>query len=390
MTAPLALNLATVLVHVVGLALLSGAVAGIVSFLHRWYTRERIPAGLAVLVGVGAVGIWLGTWQTLQPFISGGSQDVLTFSKAVTNTTSFVVAGVTAVGSARIGDWVATDVSALSGAAKLDADVSRIVGTVSRMVTVSIPEHLDDIDGHDTVPAETKDEIAGSSFVFPRGLTLTELEDRLVSRLTEDYGIAHVDVDLTVDGTVEYLAVGGRVVGLGPMLAPGTVAVAVRGDPAFSAGIGDSVAIWRHRKGDDGPRRVTTGEIRGVAGDVVTLAVDEADATKLDTAERYRLLTLPVESRPEQEFATRLRAADETMAVVTVSPGSDLVGVPLGSLDTTVVAVRPDDDGLEVLPPRTRPLAEGDALYIVVRPNRLRKIEQAAGDSDAVRPRAFM
>ncbi len=393
MTPPLALNLATALVHVVGLTVLSGAVAGVVSFLHRWYTHERIPAGLAVLVGVGAVGIWLGTWQTLQPFIVGGGQDVLTFSKAVTNTTSFVVAGVTAVGSARIGDWAARDVAALSGGTQLDADVSRIVGAVGRVVTVSIPEHIDDIDGHDTVPVDKTDEIAGSSFVFPRGLTLAELEDRLVSRLKQDYGIAHVDVELAADGTVEYLALGGRVVGLGPMLAPGTVAVAVRGDPAFRAGIGDSVAVWRHgndEENDSGPRRVTTGEIRGVVGDVVTLAVDKADATKLDNEQRYRLLTLPVESRPEQEFATRLRAADETMAVVTVSSGSDLVGVPIGSLDTTVVAVRPDHDSIEMLPPRTRPLAEGDALYIVVRPNQLRKIEHAAGDGDTIRARGFM
>jgi hypothetical protein len=374
-------SLVVAFVRIVGLGLLSGAAAGVVAFLHRWYTRERVPSGLAVLVGVGAVGIWLGTWRTLQPFLLGGSQDMLTFTNALITVVSFLVAGVTALGSARVGDWTATDVTALTGGPGVD-DVSRLVQTVGRVVTVTFPEHIDDMDGHDTVPSETKAEIAGSSFAFPRGLTVTELRDRLVSRLKDDYDVGHVDIDLADDGRVDYLALGGRVVGLGPLLAPGTVAVAVRADPAFSAGIGDSVAVWR-RDDDDGdetagPTRVTTGEIRGVADDIVTLAVDEVEATKLDSTDRYRLVTLPVESRPEQAFATRLRAADETMAVVTVSPGSDLVGVPVGSLDMTVFAVRPDGDPVEVLPPRSRVLEPGDSLYVVVQPTRLRKIELAA------------
>lgn len=388
MTPALASTLVRAFVHVVGLALLSGAVAGTVAFLYRWYTDERVPNDLAVLVGLGAVGIWLGAWRTLQPLLYGASQDVLTRSNAAITIASFLVAGATAIGSARVGDWMATDMVTLSGTTKRADDVTRIVSAAGRAVTVTLPERIDDIDGHDTVSAETKDEIAGSSFVFPRGLTLGEFRERLVSRLRDDYGIGHVDVDLADDGTVEYLALGGRVVGLGPMLAPGTVAVAVRGDPAFSAGIGDRVAVWR--RGDGGPTRVTTGEIRGVVSDVVTLAVDESEATKLDTTERYRLVTLPVESRPERAFATRLRAADETMAVVTVASGSDLVGVPVGSLDTTVVAIHPEDAPIAVLPPRDRVLESGDSLYIVVEPNRLRKIERVArvdGDSPT---RAFM
>ncbi|WP_231185474.1 TrkA C-terminal domain-containing protein [Haladaptatus sp. DYF46] len=378
----LAASIVDAFVHIVGLGLLSGAAAGAVAFLHRWYTRERVPSGLAVLAGVGAVGIWLGTWRTLQPFILDGSQDMLTFTNALITVVSFLVAGLTALGSVRVGDWAATDMVALTGGTGTD-DVSRLVQTVGRVVTVTLPEHIDDMDGHDTVSSERKAEIAGSSFVFPRGLTVTELRDRIVSRLKDDYGVGHVDIDLTDDGRIDYLALGGRVVGLGPLLAPGTVAVAVRADPAFSAGIGDSVAVWRHDADDDdtddsAPTRVTTGEIRGVVGDVVTLAVDEAEATKLDATHRYRLVTFPVESRPEQVFATRLRSADETMAVVTVSPRSGLVGVPVGGLDMTVVAVRPDGDPVEVLPPRSRVLEPGDALYAVVQPTRLREIEHAA------------
>ncbi|WP_435155365.1 potassium transporter TrkA [Haladaptatus sp. DFWS20] len=363
------------LVQIVGLAILSGTVAGAVAFVHRWYARQRVPAGLAILAGVGAVGISLGTWKALQPFI-GGNSDVLILPEATKNVTSFVVAGVTATVGARIGDRLTTNMAALSGATKLDDDVSRIVGAVGRMVTVTLPENIDDIDGYDAVSDETKATLAGSSFVFPRGITVSELRERVVARLEDDHGIGHVDIDLASDGTVEYLALGSRVAGLGPLLVPGTVAVAIRADPAFSAGAGDFVTVWRH----DGStsERVTTGEIRGVVEDVVTLAVDASEATKFGTAERYRLETLPRQSRPEREFVTRLRSAEETMGVLTVDPESDLVGLPVGSLDATVVAVRPTDGTVETLPLRGRLLAEGDDVYVVAQPTVLRRIERVA------------
>ncbi|WP_227374687.1 hypothetical protein [Haladaptatus halobius] len=375
------------LARIVGLAVLSGAVAGTVAFVHRWYARERVPTGLTVLVGVGAVGIATGTWKTLQLYLPPGNEEVLTLSNAAETVVSFVLAGLTAIVGARIGDRLTTNVAALSGVTKLDDDVSRIVGAVGRVVAITLPETIHDIDGHDAVSSETKDELAGSTFLFPRGLTVAELKERLVARLRDDHGVGYVDIDLAADGTIEYLALGSRVAGLGPMLAPGTVAVVLRADPAFSAGVGDAVAVWR--RDEDGAERVTTGELRGVTEDVVTVAVDATEAEKLDATERYRLVTLPTRDRPEREFATRLRAADETMGVVTVAPGSDLVGVPVGSLDATVVAVRPESGPVEPLPLRSRKFAESDTLYVVARPSLLRRIERAADDRAGEPARAF-
>ncbi len=376
------------LLQIVGLGILSGAVAGAIAFVHRWYARERVPTGLAVLAGVGAVGISLGTWQTLQPFFTVGSRDVLTIPTATKNVASFVVAGLTAVVGARIGDRLTTNVAVLSGATKLDDDVSRIVGAVGHTVTVTLPEIIEDIDGYDAVSDETKEALVGSSFVFPRGITVTELRERIVARLEDDHGVGHVDIDLAPDGTVEYLALGSRVAGLGPLLVPGTVAIAIRADPAFSAGSGDFVAVWRQADDEGRAERVTTGEIRGVADDVVTLAVEASDATKFDADEQYRLETLPRQSRPEREFVTRLQSADETMGVLTVGPESDLVGLPVGSLDATVVAVRPSDGAIETLPLRGRLLSAGDTVYVVAKPTELRRIERfAETDGDVIERR---
>ncbi|WP_049969593.1 hypothetical protein [Haladaptatus cibarius] len=80
-----------------------------------------------------------------------------------------------------LGLYLGALTGALSGATQLDDNVSRIVGAVGRMVTVTLPEPTDDIDGYDAVPDETKETLAGSSFVFPRGITVTELRERVTT-----------------------------------------------------------------------------------------------------------------------------------------------------------------------------------------------------------------
>ena len=223
--------------------------------------------------------------------------------------------------------------------------MSRPVRTVGRVITVTLPEEIGDIDGSDPATDETKAELAGKTLIFPRGLTVAELHDRLIARLKDDYDVAHVDLELADDGSVEYLAIGGRAAGLGPTLPP-----------------------------------------RTVAGDVATLALDQADAAELDDDTRYRLLTLPATPSAEQEFAGLLRAADETMEAVTVAPDSDLVGTTVGAIDATVVAVRPDGQQVEALPDRTRTLSAGDVVYVVARPETLRRVAAAAGGSGTTAP----
>jgi uncharacterized protein with PhoU and TrkA domain len=110
----------------------------------------------------------------------------------------------------------------------------------------------------------------------------------------------------------------------------------------------------------------------------VTLAVDAAEADALDPDTRYRLVTMPVEPRADREFASLLRAAAETLGVVTVTEGSALAGLPIGALDVAVVAVRPSNAPVEALPSRDRTLAPGEAVYAVAEPALLRKLETAA------------
>nr|WP_303646760.1 potassium transporter TrkA [Haloarchaeobius salinus] len=359
------------------------AISLVAAVVYRWYTRERVPEGVSILLGVSAVALVLNTEETLKLVMQPGRDGLPAETTALVTVATFVAAAFGTGLGRRIGDSFASNAFAVTGTAKLDREVSQLVRAVGRVVTVTLPDDIDDIDGYDPVEPEVKEELAGTTFVFPRRITVADLHDRVVTRLKDDYGVGHVDVELEADGSVDYLAVGSRAAGLGPTLAPGTVAVAVTADPANAASPGDVVQLWE-RTAEEGLVRRATGELRATTEkDVVTLAVDETDAETLDDATTYRLVTLPTEPAADREFASLLRAADETMGAVELAEGSELVGRRVGDLDVTLAAIRGPDGGVTATPPRGTELLAGSTLYVVERPEALRRFEARARGEEA-------
>jgi len=366
------------LARIVGVALLAGGVTALVAVVYRWYARLRLPVGLALLVGLGTVAAYLNTTAALGLAIDE-ADGLLQVSTAVRNVATFAAAGAVAVAGGRLGDRVGRVVSVASGVREFDDELGRVVTAVGRAIAVELPAEIDDIEGYDPEPGATKETLAGKTLLFPRGLTVAELRDRLVTRLKDDYGVGHVDLDLEDDGSVSHLALGRRAAGLGPTLAPGTAAVAIRADPPFAASSGDLVQVWT--RGEDSAF-VSLAEFRTKQGDVVTLALDELDARDLDPGDEYRLVTLPAGDRFDREFAGLLRAADETFGVATIGTGSPLVGAPVAAIDATVVALRPAEGAVEAIPPRERTLGVGDTVYVVAKPETLRRIDAAAAGAE--------
>jgi len=368
--------------QLLGVGLGAAAVAALVAMTYRWYVRERVPSGLGILFGLSVVAVYLGTTGALGAVILQ-EEAVLQSSSVFPNLAAF---GIGAVGSkvgARIGDRIGTDLFVATGTRAVDADVSEIVQTIGRVTSVKLPEEIDDIVGYDPIPDETKETLAGRRFLFPRRLRKEELRERLVARLRADYGVGHADIEIGDDGTVDYIAVGSRAAGIGPTLGPTTNAVAIRADPANAASAGDRVQVWRR----DPSERLVTGELRGVSDDVVTVAVDAEDTDTLDPDERYKLATLPVQERPDREFTSLLRAADETMGTAAVAAGSELDGATVDDLGVTVAAITRTDAKPVTIPSLDRVLSAGDVLYAIAKPDALRRLEQAAaapeaGDSD--------
>lgn len=365
--------------RIVVLTAIAGFFGLVIGVAHRWYAKEQVPEGLSVLIGLSVVALYLNTAGALGDII-GGQEDFFAIEAAIFNVVTFFVAAAVAAAAGRLGDRMGVSLFAVSGSKTVDRDVSRLVKTVGRVTTVKVPEEISDIDGYDPVDAATKEKLVGQTLLFPRRLTIEELRNRIIERLKTDYGVGHVDLDLTEEGTIEYLALGSRESGIGPTLPPGSAAVAVKADPANNASPGDSVQLWTAGDTTAGttPQRVTNAELRGTAEDVATVAIDEEEAGKLDPETRYRVVTLPVEPRTDREFAAQLRAAAETMGVVTITEGSDLVNSTVGALDIAVVAVRTTAGDIEAIPTRTRTLSSGETVYAIARPDRLRKLEAGA------------
>lgn len=368
-----AIDLLSGTARLAGLAVLAGAVAALVAAGYRWYVNTRVPVGLAILGGLAIVAIYLNTSTALGQ-VMGGARGLLDLDIALVNIAIFVLATIVSYGGRLVGDRLAREF-ALTGAGEYDQDVGRLVRAVGRAIVVLLPEEIEDIEGYDPVSDGVKEELAGKTFVFPRGLTVDQLRDRLMTRLREDHGIGHVGLDITRDGEVEYLAVGSRAAGLGPTLPPGTAATAITADPPFSASAGDTVQVWST---GENPARQLTAELRAAAGDVVTLATDLADVDDLDPSATYRLVTLPAEVRADREFASLLRHADETMDVVTVAEGSPLAGVPVGAIDFVIIARRPEGGAIEAIPGRSTVIGAGDTLYALARPEALRRLQSAS------------
>ncbi|MFP4628917.1 MAG: TrkA C-terminal domain-containing protein [Halobacteriales archaeon] len=360
-------------VRLVALAALAGAIGLAAAAVYRWYLREELPQGIALLAGASAIALALNTTATLGESI-GGTTDLLDPRAGAFAITAILAGGVACEGGRRVGDVFGARLG-VSWGLGIDAEVSAFVKGVGRVVRVELPETIDDIDGYDPVRPELKADLAGAVLSFPGRLTLEELREAFVTRLNRDHGIGKVDVEFAPDASVEYLAVGRGRAGIGHTLPPGEVAVAIRGDPAYSASPGDQVRIWR--AGDE-PTRVTAGEVRGIVDDVVTVSVPEAAAGDMTAEAGYRLVTHPGGRHVDREFAAILRRADEAVASVAVEPGADLVGRRVAALEVTVLTVEVPDGSVLALPSGEAVLEAGQRVAAIGRPDELRRFEAAA------------
>lgn len=358
---------------VVGLVMAALLVAATVGLLNRLYFHRRAPLGLAMLFSLSVVALYLNVKSALGQVISGTS-DPLAMEAVLYNGGTLLAAALVVPIGVRLGDRVARATS-LAGEAVAERDLGRIVRSAGRVTTIELPEEIVAVPGYEPVAETVRESLAGETFVFPRGLTVGALTERIETRIREDYGVGYVDAEITADGSVEHLGVGGRKAGIGPTLGPGSAAVAIRADPGYAAGPGDAVQLWADE--DSGP--IARGEIRGTAGDVVTVALDATEAPAI-AGGQYRLVTLPASLRPEHEFSRILRAADESMAAITVGDQCGLVGMPIGALTPTILAVKPQGGSVIVVPSHRHVLAVGDVIYAVATPTALRRLEIAAGD----------
>lgn len=372
---------------VVGMAVLSLTAATIVALLYRLIMNEAVPWHVPIIIGMGTVGLWMNTASTIVEFIERTTaQEPLLLQNMVTNSISMLMSGVAAIGGARFGDQLASIVRPVTDAGKVDTHMGKIVQSIGRYITVHLPDvaEIGDIEGYERVSGEVKAEIGDAELLFPRGLTLDQLHKRIVDRLRDDYGVGYVDVELDEEGSITHLAVGNRETGIGPTLPARRGAISIRTAPAPEATPGDKVQVWTNS--ENGAERVATAELRATGDTVATVVMDTKRIGAIDQSRTYDLVTLNMEKRPELEFVSLLRTANEAMESVTVVDGSPLAGLPVGGLRLPVIAIRSAAGTMHTAPPRDHVFDVEDTVYVIGRPDELRKFKIGADPEAHVQP----
>ncbi|MFC7196264.1 cation:proton antiporter regulatory subunit [Halosimplex aquaticum] len=367
----------TALLRILGFGLYASVIAMGFAFIYRGYSTRPLPVGAAVVIGLSFVTTSLNITAVVQSSLIDDTAKIH-YASAAYLLGVFTVGAVTSEVGRRIGDHFACDVFEITRA---DAGgmVARLVQSAGLIVEVTLPETVDDIDGYPAVDDGVKRALAGRTVRFPRRLSDADLEDRLATRLERDFGVGHVHAEIESDLTVSSLAVGARPSGIGPSLPPGTVALAIEGDPSPDASTGDPVEVWID--GDDGGRLVATGKFRATVGDVATITVGTDDAEAFDPDGSYRLVTRPDTANDVNELVATVWEAEETVTAVTVEEGDALQGEFVDWLPVSVLVVVRDGEPIP-FPAENETLDVGDTVYVLGTPAGLHRLAEYEPDRE--------
>ncbi|WP_230198746.1 TrkA C-terminal domain-containing protein [Halopiger djelfimassiliensis] len=291
---------------------------------------------------------------------------------------TFLVGGTVAAAGSRLGDRIACQVTGLS---RIDAsgEAAAAVRSARLGVDLELPDTIDDAEGYRSVDTDVRRALSKTIVRLPHGLSTAERRERLERHIERDYEVSYADVTMDEDGAVDRVLVGRNSSGLGSMLPPKTVGIAIRGDPAPNASLGDPIEIWSTDGTEEGGQLVATGTLRTTNGSVATVIVDAEHASELSADERYRLVTHPDEPTDGYEFASTLRTADETIITLTVDSDGPLAGEFVGWLPGRVLVLDRNDE-LFPLPEDNETLQSGDELWLLVTPTDLTAFDSAVTD----------
>jgi len=356
------------LLGILGFGLLAAVVATAFAFVFRALSARSTPVGVTAILGLGAVAAVLNATAVSGSSLVAGTE-IVYYGTGAYLLGVFVTGSVGAEVGRRLGDHVARDVFDVA-AIDASGEAAAILQSAALVTPVELPAEIADLAGYATVGKSTKRRLAGRELVVPEGLSNAALESRLRARIRRDFDVDSVHVDVDDDRTVRSLAVGRQPGGVGPLLAPRTVALAVEGDPAPDASTGDPVELWPRGDGSNEP--VATGSVQATDGDVTTLAVDADDVDAVTPGETYRLLARSGEPSDVHELVATLRETDATVTKATVEEGGPLHGEFADWLPVTVLVIERDGERIP-FPAANETLEPGDTVHVLGTPEGLHR-----------------
>lgn len=245
------------------------------SMIYRYFTNEKFPSFIGIILGLGVVGISGGLLAVLeQPTIEG--------------VTEIIIASIVIAWGVNTGNKMAEKIP------KKGIPLQNILKPKNRRFTrIMLPnaQLIFDISGQSRVPEEVKNELSEREMVFPCDLPPKEIERRLKRRLITDWGIGEAEVELDNSGKITHLAISAREHGLSEGIPKGYAAVPIRCEIMPSGlALGDIVRIYL--KNDE---VIDAVELKGVDTEEkkVTVVIKQDQINKVRNQEASLIVVLP-------------------------------------------------------------------------------------------------
>ncbi len=268
------------------LELISGILTGIIfggiasiailalSLVFRYFTGEKFPIFMGIVLGLGFLGIGGGLLAVLeQPTFEGVIE--------------IIVASVVIVWSLNVGDKLAEKIP------KRSDFFSMLRAKKSRYMTIKLPRAnlIHDISGMPRIPDHLKIELSDREFLMPSDLPMEELSNRLKRRLATDWGIGEMEFELDEEGHVTYIAIAAKEHGISETLPDESVAIPIKcGRIPIGLAAGDFVRIYLE------DNQVVDGvEVKGIdmKEKIVTVVTSSESLEKIREMEASLIVALP-------------------------------------------------------------------------------------------------
>jgi hypothetical protein len=289
---------------------MSGTVAFVIvmtlSFIYRYFTKEKLTSFLGVVFGLGFLGFSGGLLAILeQPNIGGAIM--------------IIVVVIFSVWGVNIGDKIAE---------KAPKTQINFVRRKSDYVKVKLPSAnlIVDISAKKRVPDSLKAELSDREFILPADLPIEELIQRVKRRLITDWGIGDAEMEIDHDGKVTHLAVSANEKGLSTTLTKGEVALPLEANIMPSCLIaGDIVRVFL-----DNGEIIESTEVLGVDNQqkTLTIARPEEWIDKLHNVKAKLVVGLPQDiERQNLIYVKRMSGAIEEFNVEKIGFFLEKIGV---------------------------------------------------------------